>query len=335
MWRGDHVELYLDAAPQAEPQRNTVGQGQIHLGFSPGNFRRTGDHLTDIGPEAVVFSPADGSAEGILVAAQKTEKGYALEAAIPWRLIARLAKTPELKPASGMPLGFEVAISDTDGAESTQEKLMTILATPWAHVRSRLMTAALAPSDGKAPAAVRGLEVSKGLKLLPGKKEQVDFKGIVTPAGKESVLVLKARLATPRASGHNPGMRLWLNGQALDPRRLLNRQHEEVRRDGRMTNRAAGDIFNVCYSPDFDAPDKHPVYALQSGAKLCQFEPAGERSAAGGRQPACDRQLRQAGNQSHAGRGRRAAGNAHAGQAEAQAAGARWPTRGNRARARA
>ena len=46
------------------------------------------------------------------MAAQKTEKGYAAEAAIPWRLIARLAKTPELKPASGMPLGFEVAISD-------------------------------------------------------------------------------------------------------------------------------------------------------------------------------------------------------------------------------
>ena len=27
MWRGDHVELYLDAAPEAEPQRNAWGRG--------------------------------------------------------------------------------------------------------------------------------------------------------------------------------------------------------------------------------------------------------------------------------------------------------------------
>ncbi len=49
-----------------------------------------------------------------------------------------------------MPLNFEVGISDTDGPEPAQEKMMTILTTPWAHVRNRLMVAALAPSDGKA-----------------------------------------------------------------------------------------------------------------------------------------------------------------------------------------
>ncbi len=242
------------------------------MGFSPGNFQRTGDPLSDLAPEAAVFSPADGLPEGVLMAVQKTEKGYAIEAAVPWTLIARLAKTPDLKPNTGVRFNFEVAISDTDGAESAQEKLMTILTTPWAHLRSRLMTAALATSDGKAPAAVRGLDLINGTKLPPGQKEQVNFKELSTPAGKESILVLKARLATPRASGHHPGMRLWLNEQVVEPRRLINRQHEEVRRDGRMTNPSAGDIFNVCYSPDYDAPDKHPVYALQSGAKLCQFE---------------------------------------------------------------
>ena len=72
-----------------------------------------------------MFTPTAASAEGVLVAAQKTEKGYALEAAVPWTLIARLAKTPDLKPGNGMPLNFEVGISDTDGAESAQEKLMT------------------------------------------------------------------------------------------------------------------------------------------------------------------------------------------------------------------
>ncbi len=101
MWRGDHVELYLDAAPDAEPQRNAWGEGQMTLGFSPGNLQHTGDPLTDIPPEAAVFTPEAAAAEGVLVAAQKTEKGYALEAAIPWALIARLAKTPELKPTVG------------------------------------------------------------------------------------------------------------------------------------------------------------------------------------------------------------------------------------------
>ena len=82
--------------------------------------------------------------------------------------------------------------------------------------------------------------------------------------------MLKARRPR-RALGHNPGMRLWLNGQARSTA-FAQPATRRVRRDGRMTNRAAGDIFNVCYSPDFDGPDKHPVYALQSGAKLCQFE---------------------------------------------------------------
>ncbi len=219
-----------------------------------------------------MLTPGSGSAEGVLVAAQKTEKGYAIEAAVPWTLIARLAKIPGLKAETGLSLNFEVAISDTDGAQSVQEKLMTILTTPWAHSRSRLMAAVFAPADGKAPAVVRGLDLAKVVELPPGQKTQIEFKGFSTPAGKESILVLKARLATPHASGHHPGMRLWLNDQVVDPQRLINRQREEVRRDGRMVNRAGGDIFNVCYAPDFDAPDRHHVYALRSGAKLCQFD---------------------------------------------------------------
>jgi hypothetical protein len=272
MWRGDHVELYLDAAPDFERQRNTLGAGQIHFGFSPGSLQRTGDPLTDLPPEAVVFAPDGGSTEGVLVAAQKTEKGYALEAAVPWPLVARLAKIPDLKAASGTCLNFEVAISDTDGSESTQEKLMTILTLPWGHLRSRLMAAVLAPADGKAPAVVRGLNLAKGLELLPAQKRQVGFASPAVPKGKEGILVFSARLATPRAAGHHPAMRLWLNGKAIDAGRLINRQREEARQDGRMVVCSAGDIFNVCYSPDFDAPDRHPVYALRSGAKLCQFE---------------------------------------------------------------
>ena len=272
MWRGDHVELYLDVTPDLEPQRNTWGQGQIHLGFSPGSLRRTGDPLTDIPPEAVVFTPEGHAAEGVLVAAQKTEKGYALEAAIPWALIARLAKTPDLKPNLGMPLNFEVGISDTDGPEPAQEKLMTILTTRWAHVRNRLVASALAPSDGKAPAVVRGIDLAKRAELAPGQKQQIPFPRWSTPKGKDSILVLKARLDTPQAAGWTRGMRLSLNGRTVDPQRLINRQRTEARVDGEMMNASVQDLFNVCYAPDFDAPDKSSHYALRSGAKPCLFE---------------------------------------------------------------
>jgi len=272
MWRGDHVELYLDATPDVDPQRKAWGSGQIHLGLSPGNLQHTGDALTDIAPEAVVFTPEGGAAEGVLVAAQKTEKGYSLEAAVPWTLIARLAKIPELKPSAGVPLNFEIGISDTDGAEPVQEKLMTILTTPWEHARNRLVAAALAPSDGKAPAVVRGMELAKAAELAPGQKRQLAFKAAPVPKGKEGVLVLKARLDAPQPAGYTQALRLLLNGRAVDPGRLMNRQRQEQSADGRTMNSGAGDNLNVPYSPDFDAADRDPEYALRSGAKLCQFE---------------------------------------------------------------
>ena len=251
---------------------DTRGEGQITLGFSPGNLQHTGDPLTDSPPDAAVFAPDGGSAEGVLVAAQRTEKGYVLEAAIPWAIITRLAKTPDLKPNAGMPLNFEVGISDTDGPEPAQEKMMTILTTSWNHVRGRLMAAALAPSDGKAPVVVRGLDLAKGAKLARREKQSIRFQPPAAPKGKEAILVLKARLDTPKAAGWNGGMRLLLNGRKVDPQRLITRQRSEACVSGQMMNSAAQELFNVPYTPDIDAPDKSPQYALRSGAKLCLFE---------------------------------------------------------------
>ena len=272
IWRGDHVELYLDAAPDLEPQRNAWGQGQIQMGFSPGNLQHTGDPLTDIPPEAVVFTPEGSSAEGVLVAAQKTEKGYALEAAVPWALIARLAKTPDLKPSAGMSLNLEVGISDTDGPEPAQEKLMTILTTPWGRQRSRLLVAALAPTNGKPPIVVRGVDLDKGRNVAPRQNAQLRFQGLPTPEGKEAILVLKARMDTPRPAGWCSGMRLLLNGQKVDPGRLINRQRTETCVDGHVMNSSAQRLFNVVYAPDFHATERSSQYALRNGAKPCLFE---------------------------------------------------------------
>ena len=282
-----------------------------------------------------MFTPEGGSAEGVLVAAQKTEKGYALEAAVPWALVARLAKAPDLKPGSGMPLNFEVGISDTDGPDSAQEKLMTILTTPWGHVPTGSWWRPWRPSDGKPPAVVRGVDLAKGAKLRRGRSSRFASKRRRAPKGKEGVLVLKARLDTPRAAGWNSGMRLLLNGQIVDPRRLLNRQRAEAPRGGQTMNSRAGDNFNVCYAPDFDAPDRHPSYALRSGAKLCLFELRVSDLLRAGDNVLVIENMRNAGDQPPAGRGRRPPGDSSAGPAESEAAGPHRPAGDGRAGARA
>jgi hypothetical protein len=271
LWKGDHVELYLDLAPDRDAQRNTFGAGQVHLGFSPGSLEKTGDPLADAPPEATVFAPEGTQAKGVQVAAQKTITGYTLEAAIPWPLLARLAGMP-FRPVAGAALNYEIGLSDCDGPEPAQEKLMTVLAAPWRHARNRLVSAALAGADGKGSPPVRGLEVLKGVELQPKKQETVAFASLPVPPGKEAVLTLKARLATPRVAGYTRGMRLLLNGKPLDASRLVNWDREETRVDGRAMQAAAGDTFNVPYAPDFDSPNRHPSYALRSGPKLCRYE---------------------------------------------------------------
>ena len=47
IWKGDHVEVYIDAQPDLEPNRQSYGEGQFQFIFSPGNFLRTGDSLSD------------------------------------------------------------------------------------------------------------------------------------------------------------------------------------------------------------------------------------------------------------------------------------------------
>lgn len=272
LWKGDHLELYLDLAPDVDPQRASFGPGQVQLGLSPGSLEKTGDPLVDLPPEAVVFRPEGGSTAGIQVAAQRTAAGYTLEASIPWELLAGLSGTA-LRPAEGLAVSYEIGLSDSDGPEPAQEKMMTRLETAWRPARrERLMTSALARSDGTGPAPVRSREVLKALELERGRQERLPFAGIAVPEGKEAILALKARLDTPRVAGYTSALRASVNGTPLDGARLVNWQREEIRVDGRAMNPSAGEIFNVPYAPDFDSPNTHPHYALRSGPKLCRYE---------------------------------------------------------------
>jgi hypothetical protein len=208
-----------------------------------------------------------------LVAALKTEKGYALEAAIPWSLIQSIAKQAPETPAAGRLINVEVGISDTDGPEAAQEKMMTLLTTTWTgRRRDRLVQGVLAPSDGVPPPVARGVEIFKTMELKPGEKKEVGFKGMAPPKERELVLALKARLDHPKVAGYTHSLHLTLNGTPLDVKRLLNRKAQEPRVDGRSMSASVGESFNTPYAPDFDSPDKSQSYALRDGGKLCQFD---------------------------------------------------------------
>jgi len=264
LWKGDHIELFIDATPDTDSERKPFGKGQFQFGFSPGNFQHTGDKLLDLPPEAVIFRPTEMKTDGILTAATRTESGYALEAAIPWSLLG-------VEGALATALGIEVGVSDTDGDESVQESMMTIRTDRWEITRNRLVPAVLSPTTGEAPPIVRGIGVFESIEVKPDEKKQIPFESPKVPAGKVAVFSLKARLAHPKPAGYTPSMRLTLNGTILDAKRLVNKKPTETRVDGAAKNMAAGDLFYIDYSPDFDAPDKSESYALRHG-KVCQFD---------------------------------------------------------------
>jgi len=266
IWKGDHVELYLDVQPDLEPARDLFGVGQFHFAFSPGNFLRSGDALADCAPEAYCFRPQGGSTQGIKVGARRTAHGWTVEAAIPCALVGIKS------PAKGTALRFEIAVSDTDSAEPRQESMMTTSTAPWAHKRSRLTLAALAGSDGVAPALARRIPIFDEAQLQRGEKKAVTFTAPATPAGREGVLVVNARLHTPKVAGHTPALRLTLNGTPLSGRRYANKPLRAASRSGRVYSMAAGDRLTTYYSPDFRKPDLHPSYGLLKGLKACDFE---------------------------------------------------------------
>ncbi|MBM3861191.1 MAG: hypothetical protein FJ395_16305 [Verrucomicrobia bacterium] len=264
IWKGDCLQLFLDVTPDDEPKRPHFGKGQFQIVFSPGNFQRTGDSLADCPPEAYCVKPAGLELKGAVIAAQKTDRGYTLEAAIPWALLG------VARPAVGLPVKFEVAVFDTDGTEARPEKLLSVSPKPWKIARDRLNATALAGADGKAPAMVRGATVFDKAELKPGKKQAFKFTAAKPPAGKEAVLALKARMDTPKVGGYTHALRLTLNGTRLDGNRLLNKPLEAKGTSGRIVRYAAADRFTTYYAPDFTSAD-NSGYGV-AGIKSCEFE---------------------------------------------------------------
>jgi len=264
IWKGDHIELYLDTAPDTDAGNTVFGSRQFQIGFSPGNFSHSGDALADIAPEAHAFLPAGISLTGTQVAAHRTAAGYTIEASIPWANF-------NFKPQVGLPLGVEVGISDTDSIESTQEKMMTIGTAVWKRNRRRLLPAILANADGSAPAPITSTPIFDGMSLKTNESKTITFDAPAVPQGYEALLSLQARLDTPNVKGYTPALEMTLNGKALDVKNLANKAASEQFANGQMHNMTRGNKFAVPYTPDFDAIDKDAKYGLRN-AKAALFE---------------------------------------------------------------
>ena len=149
---------------------------------------------------------------------------------------------------------------------------MTTSTARWRHARSRLTLAALAGSDGVAPAVIRRVPIFDETRLQRGEKKALTFTAPAVPEGREGVLALNARLHTPKVAGHTPALRLTLNGTALSGKRFANKPLRAASRGGQVYTMAAGERLTTYYSPDFRKPDLHPHYGLLKGVKACDFE---------------------------------------------------------------
>lgn len=265
IWRGDHVELYLDMLPELEPERQQFGRGQFQFCFSPGNFLQTGDPLLDCRPEAYLYRPERGVVEGLQVASRQTERGWTIEVAIPWSAL------DVERPSEGMLLRYEIGLSDTDGPEPRQEAMLTTSSAPWGHTRGRLNPAVLAGSDGVARPPARRVAILDELRLEQGQSADRTFLAPDVPAGREAVIALSARLDHAKVAGHHPGLTVRLNGQALAGDRLVGKPLRVTSRGGRVYSMYAGDRLATYYAPDFTSADNDAFYGLADNVKACEF----------------------------------------------------------------
>lgn len=264
LWRGDHVMVFLDVTPDESPNRDGFGRGQFQIAFSPGNFSTTGDPSIDCPPEIHCYHPSGTRLAGAVIAAAQTPSGYDLEAALPWSQLEVTA------PAAGTALRLEIAVSDTDGAEPRQEKMMTSSTNEWAITRTRLVPAALGDTSGRAVESTAGKPLFAELRLQSGQSVTHPLHVPAIPADREAVLTLQARMQFNTPAGHTPALQVLVNGRVLNSARLRNKPQFGKANDGRIHPLAAGERFSTFYAPDFTSADDSQ-YGIP-GVKTSEFE---------------------------------------------------------------
>jgi hypothetical protein len=102
MYKGDDVEIQLDADLPGDYSSISLSGDDFQIGLSPGNFGT-------LQPEAHLWFPRsqEHNLSSVQVKAKKSNGGYQLEAKIPW-------STFGISPQSGDRFGFALSLSDND-----------------------------------------------------------------------------------------------------------------------------------------------------------------------------------------------------------------------------
>ncbi|MFN8424185.1 MAG: sugar-binding protein [Anaerolineae bacterium] len=107
---GDSIELQLDAQLAADFDDGTISADDWQIGISPGD-------LDGRAPEVYAWRPVAGPVAGVRLGARATERGYVLEAALPWAAF-------DIAPRSIDTLGASLNVSDNDGPEPAQQTMI-------------------------------------------------------------------------------------------------------------------------------------------------------------------------------------------------------------------
>ena len=268
IWKGDHLNLWVDLTPGQEPRRHMFGAGQFHVVVSPGNLGGVDGKDAVTPPEIHVYRPEGLPSEGGEVCARRTARGYVIEAFIPW---SRLG-VKEMKMHQDA--NFEVAFSEADGAPARQETLMTILTEKWVYSRERLCPVVFGDGNGVGKAPLRAVPMADAVELAPGKSSTLALTLDTIPADKELSVFLKARCLAKSVTGVRPrALALALNGTRLGPKRLSNRPVASRFFEGTLQTFVDEDGALAVYCADgHDRPPRSKRYALMDYAQGSEFE---------------------------------------------------------------
>jgi hypothetical protein len=113
LYRGDSLELQVDANLAGDFDDATLSGDDFQLGLSPGSNRDN--------PEAYLWNPAERSGVpaglALVTRAAAGAGGYNLEVAIPWSLYG-------ITPSGGLRLGFALNSSDNDSPGTAEQQTM-------------------------------------------------------------------------------------------------------------------------------------------------------------------------------------------------------------------
>jgi len=262
IWRGDHINFWMDFRPGVEAARTMFGEGQFHVVVSPGDFGQ-------VQPEIYVYRPEGRNPGPGQVAVRRTATGYVVEAVIPVERLG-IASISMYKDAN-----FEVALSDADNDPVKQESLMTRGTKPWVYSRKRMLPLVFGDGNGKAPPPARGTRLKDHAEIPATESLTLAFESEAVPGDREAFIYLQARYPMKKVAGfRTEAMTLDLNGQRLTGERIANREPRmTVMRGTEHTVVSPAGAIALYYTPEYSpAPKRHALYGTIDGSNPTEYE---------------------------------------------------------------